>query len=184
MGTHSSRPASIKSDLNRLAQASGLTRAEVEGFYFDYVKAAGSDGVMDKNEFTQLYSKLPIGRLQNTNNIKDQAIRIFRAFDLDHNGLLSFDEFLSAIVMMNYEISQNDRIDFLIEENNIYEHEHDDKRISMQYGHQIFRRLNDYHGLPTGTEHQAWKEVDRNNHGYVTQEELLNYICRHPIYNR
>jgi Ca2+-binding EF-hand superfamily protein len=184
MGSRSSRVASTKWNINRLAQATGLSHAQVEQFYSDYLKASGSDGIMDMDEFIQLYSTLPIAKLQDTNNIKDQAIRIFRAFDIDHNGTLSFDEFLSAIVMMNYQMSQNDCIDFLIEENNAFGQGQDDKGISMQYGLQIFRRLNDYCGLPAGTEHRFWKEVDRNNHGYVTQEEFVDYISRQSIYKR
>jgi hypothetical protein len=39
-----------------------------------------------------------------------------------------------------------DRIDFLIRQNNNHERQH---------GHQVFRRLNDYYGLPQGTKHQC-----------------------------
>lgn len=184
MGARSSRVVSTKWNFDHLAQATGLTRSEVEQFYSDYSEAAGRDGVMDGNEFIDLYRKLPIARLQDPNTIKDQATRIFRAFDVDHNGILSFDEFLSAIIMMNFDMSQNDRLYFLIENNNTSEYNQDDKRISKEYGYQILRRLNDYHGLPTGTEHQAWKEIDPDDHGYVTNEEFVSYINQHPIYKR
>lgn len=184
MGTRSSRVRSMIWDADRLARASGLTHPEIEQLFSDYVKASGSDGIMDMKEFIQLYSTLPIAKSQSKNNLKDQAIRIFRAFDRDHNGILSFDEFLNVIVMMNYHTSQNDRIDFLIQENNDSFHEKNDKRISKQYGLQIFRYLNDYHGLPAGTEHRCWKEMDRYNRDYVTQEEFVDYISRQEIYNR
>jgi len=36
--------------------------------------------------------------------------------------------------------------------------------------------INDYYGIPQGTEHQFWKQVDRQNHYYVTQQELMDYI--------
>jgi Ca2+-binding EF-hand superfamily protein len=150
----------------------------------DYIIASDCDGAMNMNEFIQLYSSLPIAQAQTPVRMKDQAVRIFRAFDRDHNGTLSFDEFLNAIVLMNHQTPQNDRIDFLIQENNINKHEQDDKQISMQYGLQIFRRLNVFYGLPGGTEYESWKEVDRNNHGYVTHDELVEYISRQPIYNR
>jgi Ca2+-binding EF-hand superfamily protein len=184
MGSRSSRAASTKWDLDRLAQISGLSRAEIDRFHSNYIKASGRDGVMDMNEFIQLYSSLPIAKSQKIGNIKDQASRIFRAFDQDHNGTLSFDEFLSAIVMMNYEMSRDDRIGFLIQENNDSKHEEDNERISAQYGYEIFRRLNDFYGLPAGTEQQRWKEVDRNNRGYVTQDELVEYISQQPFYNQ
>jgi Ca2+-binding EF-hand superfamily protein len=138
MGVHSSRAALTKCDLDELAKITGLSRTEIERFYLDYVKASGRDGVMDKNEFIQLYSSLPIARSQDKSHIKDQAIRIFRALDCDHNGVLSFNEFLSAIIMMNYQMSENNLIDSFIQENNTSGHEQNDKQISMQYAHQIF----------------------------------------------
>ena len=184
MGSDSSHITSPKWDFNRFAQATGLSRAEIEQIYLDYMKAAGRDGVMDKEEFVQLYSTLPIAQSEDPKHLKDHAIRIFRAFDLDHNNILTFDEFLNVMVMMNYQMSQTDRINLLVEENNTSGHAHDDNVITMEYGLQIFRRLNDFCGLPPGTEHQSWKQVDQYNRSYVTQEEFADYISRQPVYNR
>ncbi len=36
--------------------------------------------------------------------------------------------------------------------------------------------INDYYGIPQGTEHQFWKQVDRQNRDYVTQQELMDCI--------
>jgi Ca2+-binding EF-hand superfamily protein len=116
--------------------------------------------------------------------MQQQIPRIFRTFDRDGSGTLSFDEFLSAIVMMNKNMPRTDRIDYLIRQNNGSGRQQDNGQISAQYGHQVFRRLNDYYGLPPGSEHQAWKQVDRNNRGYVTQEEMMNYISQQGAYNQ
>jgi len=105
-------------------------------------------------------------------------------FDRDCTGTLSFDEFFNTIVMMNQIILRHSRIEYLIHQNNTDRHQEDDGLISAQYGHQVFRRLNDYHGLPTGREHQYWKYIDQKNRGYVTQEEFINYISQHPNFNR
>jgi Ca2+-binding EF-hand superfamily protein len=175
MGARSSRVPTSTWNLDQLAKASGLSRTEIDRFYSDYVRASGNDGVMNMDEFIELYSSLPIARSQSKGEMKDQAIRIFRAFDQDYNGTLSFDEFLGAIIMMNYDTTWNNGVDFLIQENSASRHGHNHERISSQYGHQIFRRLNDYYGLPRGTEHRYWKELDRNNCGYVTPEELIAY---------
>jgi hypothetical protein len=48
----------------------------------------------------------------------------------------------------------------------------------------VFRRLNDYYGLPQGTEHQYWKQVDLQNRGYFSQQELMDYISQQEAYNR
>jgi Ca2+-binding EF-hand superfamily protein len=184
MGARTSHVSSSRWDLNQLAKATGLSRTEIDRFYSDYVEASGKDGIMDMDEFIDLYSHLPIARTLSKGEMKDQAVRIFRAFDQDESGTLSFDEFLTAIIVINSDTSQDDRVNFLVQENSTLKHKHSNERISSEYGHQIFQSLNEYHGLPRGTEHKYWKELDRNNRGYVTQEELVEYIIRHPDYNR
>ena len=184
MGTRSSHVKSPAWDFDRLAKASGLTRAEIEKFYSDYSEAAGRDGVIDKNEFIQLYAAHPVARSLSDGVVKQQATRVFHAFDIDHNGVLTFDEFVTVIVMMNCRAPENDRVGYLIEENNDHPYLNDDKYVSKQYGLQIFRQLNDLYGLPAGTEHESWKELDDHHRGYVTHEELVNFIGRKSIYNR
>jgi hypothetical protein len=89
-------------------------------------------------------------------------------------GTLSFDEFLNVVVMLNHDMPRRDRIDFLIRQNNTSGQQQGDGRISSQYGHQVIRRLNDYYGLPAGTEHQCWKQIDQQGRGYVTQQQAYN----------
>lgn len=184
MGNRSSRVKSTTWNFNKLAETTGLTRSEVEKFYSDYIAAAGRDGIMDMNEFIQFCSTHPMTRSKNQGAMKDQAIRIFRAFDIDHNGILTFDEFLTVVIMMNSQVSQGDRMNLLIEENNDRPYVNNDKYVSKQYGLEIFRRLNGFNGLPSGTEHQSWDELDQHHRGYVTQEELVEYISRKSMYNR
>lgn len=183
MGGRSSRGKSLTWDFNKLAETSGLTQAEIEKFYSDYMEAAGRDGVIDKNEFIQLYGSHPVARSLSEGAIKEQATRIFRAFDVDRNGVLTFDEFLTVIVMMNCRAPEDDHVGYLIEENNDRPYLNNDKYVSKQYGLEIFRRLNDLHRLPAGTEHESWKELDEHNRGYVTHEELVDYINRKSIYS-
>jgi len=134
------------------------------------------------NEFANVYSRFPGAR--NQRDLQQQISRIFQTFDRDRTGGLSFDEFLSAVVMMNHDMPRRDRIDCLIRQNNVYGRQQGDGRISSQYGHQVLRRLNDYYGLPQGSEHQAWKRIDQQNRGYVTQQELMNYVSQQEAYNR
>jgi hypothetical protein len=56
--------------------------------------------------------------------MQNQAARIFRPFDHDNSGPLSFDEFSSAIVMMNHDVPRK---------NNGHEWQRSDGRISSQY---------------------------------------------------
>ncbi|CAF1346276.1 unnamed protein product [Rotaria magnacalcarata] len=144
------------------------------------------------NEFGSWYSRFPGAQNLDPRSMQQQIPRIFRTFDRDRSGALSFEEFLSAVVMMNCSVPRRDRIDFLIRQNNRmpplqnndHGHQHGDGRISAQYGQKVFRRLNDYYGLPAGTEQQRWQQVDRNNRGYVTREELMDYVSQQDGYNQ
>jgi Ca2+-binding EF-hand superfamily protein len=182
--TSPSRMKSVTWDVDRLAQASGLSRLKIEELFLDYMKASGRDGVMNMQEFIQLYSNLPVSRSQPRTRIRNQAIRIFHTFDRNHTGTLEFDEFLNAFVMINHHMSETDPIELLIQENNGLFCEKRDERICKQYGLQIFQRINRYHGLLPGMEYRCWTEVDRYDRGYVTHGELVEYVTRQTIYNR
>ena len=183
MGARSSRQGYQQWDLNELSRATGLPTQQIQGIYEEFRKAAGNDGQLDMREFTQLYSRFPGAQQQDPRYMQQQIPRIFRTFDRDGSGALSFDEFLSAVVMMSRDMPRRDRIDYLVRQNN-NQGRQNNGQISSQYGHQVFRRLNDYYGLPPGTEHQCWQQVDRNNRGYVTQDELMTYITQQEAYNQ
>ena len=182
MGARQSRGDFNQWDLNGLQQATGLPAQQIQALQQEFFQAAGRDGVLNMQEFANVYSRFPGAR--NQPNLQQQIPRIFQTFDRDRSGSLSFDEFLNAVVMMNHDMPRRDRIDYLIRQNNQHGRQQGDGRISAQYGHQVFRRLNDYYGLPPGTEHQCWKQVDRQNRGYVTQQELMDYISQQEGYNR
>jgi len=202
MGGRPSRPSYQQWDMNELTRATGLPPQQIEVIYKEFMQAAGPDGQLDMSEFSRLYSHFPGAQQRDPQYMQQQIPRLFRTFDRDNSGALSFDEFLSSVVMMNRDMPRRDRIDYLIRQNNGnrpqhghghqhgHEHQHgqghqqNDGRISAQYGHQVFRRLNDYYGVPPGTEHQCWQQVDRHNRGYVTHQELMDYVDQHEAYNR
>jgi len=163
-------------------QATGLSARQIRQIEQEFFLAAGRDGQVDMDEFAYVYSRFPGARQQG--NLQQQIPRIFQALDRDHTGTLSFDEFLSGVVMLNHDMPRTDRIDFLVRQNNVHGRLQGDGRINAQYGHQIFSRLNDYYGLPAGTEHQCWKHVDREGRGYVSQRELMDYIDQQQAYSR
>ncbi|CAF3889877.1 unnamed protein product [Adineta steineri] len=184
MGNRSSQTPSNPWNAIHLAEATGLSTDEINQFYSEFVKASGYNGVMNMSKFIQLYSHLPAMKSQDANEVQERATRIFRAFDRKNTGILSFDEFIAAIIMINYEMAPNIPTNSSIQENNTSEHELDDGRITAEDGQNLFRRLNDYYGLPAGGEQKCWKEVDRDNRGYVTKEELIEYISHYQDGNR
>ncbi|CAF0738051.1 unnamed protein product [Adineta steineri] len=184
MGARSSRLKYHEWDSDKLAQTSGLSRDEIDRLHIDFMKAAGSDGVLDIQEFIRFYTHFPGIEMQDTHNINQQARRIFQAFDRDNTNTLSFDEFLNVIVLINHTMPRYDRVEYLIRQNNIDKLKKNKGLILAEYGHQILRRLNDYYGSSAGKEHFYWKEIDTQNRGYVTEEEFMNYISNHADFNR
>lgn len=179
MGARQSRGGFNQWDTNNIQSASGLPADQIRQLQQQFFQSAGQDGLLNMNEFANVYARFAGGR----SAVDGQQIeRIFRTFDRDRTGALSFDEFLSAVIMLNHDMPRRDRIEYVINQNNYGGR--NDGRISAQYGHQVFRRLNDYYGLPAGTEHQCWKQVDQQNRGYVTQQELMNYIGQQQAYSR
>ncbi|UJR16286.1 hypothetical protein I4U23_003192 [Adineta vaga] len=178
MGGRQGRVGFNQMDTTQVQQATGLSAQQIQQIQQQFFQAAGRDGVINRNEFANVYSQFAGGQ----NAVSPQQIdRIFRSFDRDNTGSLSFDEFLNAVTMLNHNMPRRDRIQHVIQQNNPGR---GDGRISAQYGHQVFRRLNDYYGLPQGTEHQCWKQIDQQNRGYVTQQELMQYISQQDAYNR
>jgi len=92
MEAQSSRIEYSEWDLNQLIQTCWLSRREINCLHSDYVQAAEYDSVMNMNEFIQLYSYLPGIEMQNTRSIKEQIVRLFRMFDRDRTGTLSFNK--------------------------------------------------------------------------------------------
>jgi hypothetical protein len=184
MGARESRGGYQQWDMNELSRATDLPAQEIQGIHQKFMQAAGRDGQLDMREFANLYSHFSGAEKQDPRYMQQQIPRLFRTFDRDNSGALSFNAFLSAVVMMNLDMPRHDRINFLIQQNNGYGRQQGDGQISSQYGHQVFRRLNDYYGLPPGTEHECWKQVDQNNRGYVTQQDLMGYITNQQAYSQ
>ena len=178
MGARQGRVNYDQWDTNNIQQATGLSPQQIQQLKQQFFNAAGRDGVISRNEFPNIYSSLYGGQ---GNISPDQIERIFRTFDRDNTGSISFDEFLNAMIMNNHNMPRQDRIGYVIRQNNPGR---GDGRISAQYGHQVLRRLNDYYNLPPGTEHQCWKQIDRQNRGYVTEQEMIGYIRQQEAYGR
>jgi Ca2+-binding EF-hand superfamily protein len=184
MGARQSRGGYQQWDMNELSRATGLPAQRVHQIYEEFMQAAGRDGQLNMNEFANLYRHFPGAQQQDSQYMQQQLPRIFRTFDRDGSGALTFDEFLSAVVMMNQNMSQGDRLDFLIRQNNGHGRQQGHGNISAEYGQQVFQRLNDYYGLPAGSEYEFWNQVDQNNRGYVTHQEFVNYINQLEGYNQ
>ena len=59
MGNRSDRPGYQQWDLQELAQASGVSADKIQEIYQRFQQAVGRDGVLDMNEFANVYQHFP-----------------------------------------------------------------------------------------------------------------------------
>ena len=92
---YDTRPALPKQPENSFAE---LDNIRIEGFsrdeikrIFDQFMANNPDGKLDKREFIAFYSKIRAEPVERLDEICDF---VFRAFDSDNNGYLTFSEFM------------------------------------------------------------------------------------------
>jgi hypothetical protein len=157
----------------RLQQVSGIDTSRLPQLQQIYQRAAGSDGLISRGEFDRVYRELNIGS-------PDQASidRAFRAFDRDGSGKLSFDEFLSAAVMLNNKTNTRERVSYLIDSNNPAGLDH--THITPDYGRAIVRNLNQFYGANADFD-QIWSNLNATN-GQIQRDEFVTYISQAPAF--
>ena len=79
-----------KADYSFLTSQTGYERHEIKDIYQKFMHN-NPDGKLDKQEFVRLYSKL---RPERPELLDEISIFIFRAFDDDNNGYITFNEFM------------------------------------------------------------------------------------------
>ncbi|CAF4561086.1 unnamed protein product, partial [Didymodactylos carnosus] len=103
----------------------------------------------------------------------------FRAFDTDRSGKLSFEEFVSAVVLMNQGGSQGQKFQYIIDQ---YNPNRQQGYITPEYGQQIFSSLNQFYGTQ-GDPYQMWDQID-NGRGGVSRDEFVNFLNQNSPYSR
>jgi Ca2+-binding EF-hand superfamily protein len=79
-------------DVKTLSEQTGMSKDQIEKIFQQFV-ANNPDGKLDVTEFNKLYQSLRTEPVANLDEIDDF---VFRAFDVDNNGFLTFNEFLAA----------------------------------------------------------------------------------------
>ena len=110
MGQHGSKPKTLRKkmfsskktsselsdkDLSFFTQITGLQKEEVKKIFENFY-SRNPNGQLNKNEFVQLYTAI---RPESTQLLEEISVYVFRCFDSDHNGFISFDEFLIAYAL-------------------------------------------------------------------------------------
>ncbi|CAF0879443.1 unnamed protein product [Adineta ricciae] len=156
-----------------LQRFTGFDASRLPQIHQQFVKAAGSDGLVSYNEFARLYREHNIGPTDE--RTIEQA---FRTFDADGSGKLSFDEFLSAAIALNKNTNARERISYLIDSNN--PGGINTTVITPDYGRHIIRNMNQFYGTNADFD-QIWSKVNANN-GQVHREQFISYVSQTPTF--
>jgi Ca2+-binding EF-hand superfamily protein len=160
-------------DAPNLQRVTGIDSVRLPQIHQEFTRAAGSDGLVSRSEFDRLYRELNLGP-----NDEGSIGRVFGAFDRDGSGKLSFDEFLSASIMLNNKTNTHDRVSYLIDSNNPTGA--NNTFITPEYGRHIVRNMNQFYGTDADFD-QIWSQVGSNN-GQVRREEFVTHISQAPTF--
>ena len=98
-------------DLNAYSQMTGLSPAQIQQLELAFNQQAGTTGGrMTISQFKNVYAS--IAGL--SWNFDDNAERIFLMFDRDGNGVLTFNEFLMAYLMLQSSVNPVQRWSYVL----------------------------------------------------------------------
>ena len=181
MGNRVYRPRFIEWDLNRLENITNLSKQQYLDLFHRYQNDEAWGGQnMDDKLFFQKYDELLPGE-----QTKAESDRAFYTFDYNKSGKLSFEEFVSAIIVLNNGSTTLDRITYLIDQ---YNPTKSDSQIQQAFGNVIFERLNQYYNINNVDPASAWSELFAKSGAktadQVSRNQFLTFIAEHPIYSK
>jgi len=208
MGKSHSKDLFTQWDLDRFSNVTGIPRATVERLYQEFVTSTGKDNRMDKKEFRRLYKELYVSAqtgptvpaVITEHDLEKLSDRVFKAFDAEGTGKLTFEEFVNAYLLLsrnqpNTAITARDRLNYVLDHNNATP-----GYVSREQAEQVFNRLNQYYtvqdttkttsatAVPVGAVHpvtttweQHWTKLDDGS-GRVPQEKFVEYVTTSDDY--
>jgi hypothetical protein len=210
MGKTQSKENFTQWDLDRFSNVAGIPRATVEKLYQEFVAQTGKDNRMDKKEFRRLYKELytsghtgtSVPAVISEHDLEKISDRVFKSFDMDGSGKLTFEEFVNAYLLLNQNKSvganvHRDRLNYVMDHNNPTP-----GYITRDQGEQVFNRLNRFYNwenttkttsattTPVGsskpvttTWEQHWSKLDDGS-GRVPQEKFVEYVTSSEDYKQ
>jgi hypothetical protein len=212
MGKSHSKDAFTQWDLDRFSNVTGIPRTTVERLYQEFITTTGKDNRMDKKEFRRLYKELytsgqtgtSVPAVISEHDLDKISDRVFKAFDADGSGKLTFEEFVNAYLLINQSsatgtttttVTPRDRLTYVLDHNNPTP-----GYVTREQGEQVFNRLNRFYdwedttkttsttttpaGLSkpvTTTWEQHWTKLDDGS-GRVPQEKFVEYVTTSDDY--
>jgi len=212
MGKSHSKETFSQWDLDRFSNVAGIPRATVEKLYQEFITTAGKNGKLDKKEFRRLYKELytsgqtgsSVPAVISEHDLEKMSDRVFKAFDAEGSGTLTFEEFVNAYLLLSQNPSgkgplstPHDRLTYVMDHNNPTP-----GYVSREQGEQVFNRLHKFYNwqdttkststttTPPGatkpvttTWEQHWSKLDDGS-GRVPQEKFVEYVTTSDDYKR
>jgi hypothetical protein len=208
MGKSHSKNTFTQWDLDRFSNVTGIPRATVERLYQEFITTTGKDNRMDKKEFRRLYKEMytsgqtgtSVPAVISEHDLEKISDRVFKAFDADGSGKLTFEEFVNAYLLINQNqtnttVTPRDRLAYVLDHNNATP-----GYVTREQGEQVLNRLNRYYNYrdttkststtttPVGgsqpvttTWEQHWSKLDDGS-GRVPQEKFVEYVTTSDDY--
>jgi len=208
MGKSNSKETFSQWDLDRFSNVTGIPRATVERLYQEFITTTGKDNRMDKKEFRRLYKEMytsgqtgtSVPAVISEHDLEKISDRVFKAFDGDGSGKLTFEEFVNAYLLINQNqtssaITPRDRLNFVLDSNNPTP-----GYVTREHGEQVLNSLNRFYNWedttktvsattkPVGsskpvttTWEQHWTKLDDGS-GRVPQEKFVEYVTTSEDY--
>jgi len=204
MGKSQSKPFT-QWDLDRFINVTGVPRATVEKLYQEFSVASGKNNKMDKKEFRRVYKEMMTstgthstltGKTEHDQEkyLDKVADRVFKAFDTDNSGSLTFEEFVNCYCMMNQRVPAKERLNYVLDHNNPTP-----GYITKDHGEQVYNRMNNFYnyedkttsvttatpGTKPVTWTQHWERLDDGS-GKVPQEKFVEWSTANfePHFNK
>jgi len=214
MGKTHSKETFTQWDLDRFSNVAGIPRATVEKLYQEFIATTGKDNRMDKKEFRRLYKSLytsgqtgtSVPAVISEHDLEKISDRVFKAFDADGTGKLSFEEFVNAYLITSQNqgatatstaVTPRDRLTYVLDHNNPTP-----GYVTRDQGEQLFNRLNRFYTWEdttkststtaahsgsskpvTTTWEQHWTKLDDGS-GRVPQEKFVEYVTTSDDYKK
>lgn len=173
MGNHlSKKPKYTDWDIDRLSYMTGLSPIQIHQLFQRFDRKAGHDGELDRHEFIRLMTELGYDTHSSLQNE-----RSFRAFDKDHSGKLSFEEFIMALTLSNNKVHPRERFQYFINTYNPYGPQ---GYVTPDYARSVISSMNHFWGVELDA-NQVWTALDTGS-GQVPQTAFIEYLYQTPAY--
>lgn len=168
-----------ESQWEMLEKKTGMTRKDISEWYEKF-KCAYPKGEIDEREFRKIF------RQANVKGSVDKYARLaFKAFDLDNNAKVTFDEFLIISSFMMDENKSRDNasraIDFAFD---VFDYDKNGK-ITREETARAIEAIYELAGQSADTSKpkldEIFQQFDSDQNGWLDKHELASFILADPI---